>query len=142
MVLRSTTLVFTPRSTLVANFGAIRFQTGPHEIECTPCRDVAPARALGAPERERHAAWHPAASASQPRLPEAARLPKATRAPRRADVLPCHVSRSPSPVGRPSCTAGPSAAPSCSCAPTKATVVLRPVLRRSLNNEASLSSPI
>jgi hypothetical protein len=49
--MRSTTLVFTPWSTLVANFGVFRFQTGPHEICLTLCRDDVPARAPGARAR-------------------------------------------------------------------------------------------
>jgi hypothetical protein len=64
-------------------------QTGLNGLDSTLRRDVAPARTPGAPERERRSVWRPVTSASRPCLP------KAAHAPRRIEVLPCHVSCPP-----------------------------------------------
>jgi hypothetical protein len=85
-------LAFTPRGTLVANFGVFRFLTGPVEIYLTSCRDVAPARTSGEPECR----VAPLAAVYTGRGgPVPVGLCAAPR-----DVLPCQMSRSPSSVGR------------------------------------------
>jgi hypothetical protein len=56
---RSTTFLFTTLCTSIQIFGIFPFQTLTVELVLSPCRDVAPTRAPGAPVPRRTAGPHP-----------------------------------------------------------------------------------